>query len=570
MMIHMKLMLAAALLASAYAGSLPVPFNGVYLGIWANPALASNQEAAIEMREASIGQPFALHLHYYAWTDLAGELDENGILQPDAQLTGDIGHGRIPVISWACDDAVANSDHVIADGNPNEDAIITATAKALAQYSGPVLLRWLWEFNDLGNHQTCRGDAGGTPTPQVYSDFIGAWQHIWKLFQNAGAINVLFLWNPGHYDADGNADDPHAFYPGNSYVDWIGIDTYQRATTATFAGDFGLFYSNFSTGQYGDKPLMVGENGSQGFVQNNVELQKIYLQGLLSEVQAGRYPLLKAYDYFDAGGSNGSWVLDDNNGQGNGGLAAFTAVGASASFSPPAITLVANAEGESPAIAPNTWVEIKGLSLSQGNDARNWTNSDFLNNQLPAKLDGSSATVNGKTAYVYYISPSQINILTPPDAMSGPVAVQVTNNGQTAAFIAQAQSISPSFFVFNGGPYVAATHANGAYIGTTTLFPGQTTPAKPGETIVLYANGFGSTSTPVVSGSINQSGSLATMPAIKIGAVAASVQFAGLVAPGQYQFNVVVPSTLADGDQTVTATYGGAVTQAGTLITIQH
>lgn len=236
---------------------------------------------------------------------------------------------------------------------------------------------------------------------------------------------------------------------------------------------------------------------------------------------------------------------------------------------PPAISLVANAEGEAPAIAPNTWVEIKGAGLAL--DSRTWASSDFVKTQLPTQLDSISATVNGKPAFVYYISPAQINILTPPDAMSGTVPIVVTNNGTTtAAFTANAQSLSPSFFVFNGGPYVAATHVNGTYLGPATLYPGLTTPAKPGEVVVLYANGFGPTSTPIVSGSINQSGSLSPLPVVKIGGVAATVQFAGLVAPGQYQFNVAMPANLGDGDQPIVATYNNQSTQAGTLIAIQH
>lgn len=42
-------------------------------------------------------------------------------------------------------------------------------------------------------------------------------------------------------------------------------------------------------------------------------------------------------------------------------------------------------------------------------------------------MDGVSVTVNNKPAFVYYISPSQVNILTPPDAIQGPVQVKVTN-----------------------------------------------------------------------------------------------------------------------------------------------
>src|SRR5271168_4418788 len=84
---------------------------------------------------------------------------------------------------------------------------------------------------------------------------------------------------------------------------------------------------------------------------------------------------------------------------------------------PPTITLVANAEGESPTIAPNTWVEVKGLNLSKAGDSRIWQGSDFVNGQLPVSLDGVSVTVGGKSAYVYYISPTQVNILTPPAPM---------------------------------------------------------------------------------------------------------------------------------------------------------
>lgn len=248
-------------------------------------------------------------------------------------------------------------------------------------------------------------------------------------------------------------------------------------------------------------------------------------------------------------------------------MAAFLPLSALAQT--PAITLVANAEGENPAIAPNTWVEIKGSSLSKAGDTRIWQTADFVKNQLPTALDGVSVTVNGKSAYVYYISPTQVNILTPPDAMQGSVAVVVTDNGAvSAAYTAQAQAISPSFFVFYGGPYVAATHVSGALLGPTSLYPGSTTPAKAGETVVLYANGFGATSTGVVSGSETQSGTLATLPVVSIGGVAATVSFAGLISPGLFQFNVIVPANAASGDNAITATYNGADATPAGLITI--
>jgi uncharacterized protein (TIGR03437 family) len=63
---------------------------------------------------------------------------------------------------------------------------------------------------------------------------------------------------------------------------------------------------------------------------------------------------------------------------------------------------------------------------------------------------------------------------------------------------------------------------------------------------------------------------LPVLPVVKIGGVTAAVSFAGLVFPGQLQFNVQVPASLADGNQPITATYSGLTTQAGTLISILH
>jgi uncharacterized protein (TIGR03437 family) len=241
--------------------------------------------------------------------------------------------------------------------------------------------------------------------------------------------------------------------------------------------------------------------------------------------------------------------------------------------SAPVIRLVANAEGENATIAPNTWVEIKGSNLAPAGDSRIWKGSDFVNSQMPTQLDGVEVTVNGKSAYVYYISPTQVDILTPPDPMQGLVEVRLTSNGVAGSPVTvQAQPLSPSFFIFGAGPYVAAEHIGGSYLGPASMsVPGYSfTPAKPGETVVLYANGFGPASMPLVSGSVAQSGTLSPLPALKIGGIAATVTFAGLIGPGEFQFNVVVPASLADGDQPIAATYNGLTTQSGTLISVKH
>ncbi len=566
------LLAALAMLAghTAWAATaLPVPNSGVYLGIWANPNLGNSQEKAVEVREGpapgGVNHPFRLHLIYQAWTEIAQQVDKNGVFQPNVALAGDISHGRVPVISWGCDQTVADSNHIIASGDAAEDAIITATATALKQYPGPVMLRWFWEFNQLNKDQSCRGDTGGAPTQQVYDGFVNAWKHIWTLFQNAGATNVVFLWNPGSYTA-GKSDDPHGYYPGNSYVDWMGVDTYQRSATETFVTDFGPFYSDFSQSQYANKPLMVGENGSPNFAQNSVELQAAYLQGVLSVVETNRYPLLKAYDYFDASGADAqgnfhSWILDDNNGQGAGGLAAMTAMAASASFSvPPVLNSGSAANGATyvpGGLVPGSWAQVKGSGLS--NVTRIWAASDFtgLGNNLPTYLSGVQVMVNNQPAAVYYIDSGQVSFQV-PSGISGTATIQVitgsaASNPVTAAAVASAPGLFPN--AVNGVTYPAAVFLDGKYAGDPKLGPAYRN-AKPGDVIQLYATGLAA-----------EPGGVLPTPqgipgvSVTVGTVTVAADYAGLLSyAGEFQINFTVPqqfATLPAGTYPISIQLGG-------------
>ena len=73
----------------------------------------------------------------------------------------------------------------------------------------------------------------------------------------------------------------------------------------------------------------------------------------------------------------------------------------------------------------NTYLEIHGTNLAQ--TSRTWAGGDFNGANAPTTLDGVSVTVNGKPAFIYYVSPEQININTPDDTTVGPVSIQVKN-----------------------------------------------------------------------------------------------------------------------------------------------
>jgi uncharacterized protein (TIGR03437 family) len=187
-------------------------------------------------------------------------------------------------------------------------------------------------------------------------------------------------------------------------------------------------------------------------------------------------------------------------------------------------------------------------------------------------LQGVSVTINGLPAYIDYLSPSQINVLAPDDATTGPVQVQVTAAQQASNSVTVQKSLfAPAFFTIDNGAYVAALHADYTLVGSANLLPGVTTqPAQPGETILLYGTGFGPTSPALPTAQlVTTPAVLANSVQVTIGGVAAAVVYAGLVESGLYQLNVTVP-TLPNGDAKVVATIGGVSSQTGVSITVQQ
>ena len=231
---------------------------------------------------------------------------------------------------------------------------------------------------------------------------------------------------------------------------------------------------------------------------------------------------------------------------------------------------VVNAADGLPGIAANTWVSIFGASLAP--ITRSWASTDFSGTKLPTSLDGVSVAINGKPAYVYYISAKQIDVLAPVDTTTGTVQVQVNNNGLLSGTAATTmQATSPAFFLFKDNKSIAATHANGSLIGATTLYPGLSTPAAAGETVAVFATGLGQTNPAISDGNIVSAPAPACVsnPTVTIGSNNASVTFCGLISAGVYQVNVQIPSGTPSGAAAILMTAGGSTSATGATITVQ-
>ncbi len=152
-------------------------------------------------------------------------------------------------------------------------------------------------------------------------------------------------------------------------------------------------------------------------------------------------------------------------------------------------------------LASNTYIEIYGDNLA--NTTTSWGGGDFNGNNAPQSLAGTQVRVNGVNAFVYFVSPKQVNVNLPQDTALGPVELQVVNNGVPSnvltvnrAAVSPAMLTSPAFRI-NGKQYVVAllpaSTQGGPFVGQANLIAGVPfQPVRPGDRIVLYILGAGS------------------------------------------------------------------------------
>jgi uncharacterized protein (TIGR03437 family) len=224
-------------------------------------------------------------------------------------------------------------------------------------------------------------------------------------------------------------------------------------------------------------------------------------------------------------------------------------------------------------IQPGEWVSIYGTNLASA--AATWTGN------FPTSLGGTSVTINGKSAYLWVVSPTQINLQSPDDTATGTVPVAVTTASGTATSTVTLAPFAPSFLLLDAKHVtgiILRSNGSGAYgggsydiigpTGTSLGYP--TVAAKAGDIVELFGVGFGPTSPPVLAGQV-YSGSAATTNhvGLLINNAGVTPSFAGISGAGLYQINLTVPSGLGTGDVPLVGTVGGVQTQTGVVISLQ-
>jgi uncharacterized protein (TIGR03437 family) len=213
----------------------------------------------------------------------------------------------------------------------------------------------------------------------------------------------------------------------------------------------------------------------------------------------------------------------------------------------------------------NSYIEIYGTNLAD--NTRVWSGADFRGTNAPTTLDNVQVLINRRPAFVYFISPTQINVNAPEDAAIGPVSIQVLNGrGSSNMGTANRARVSPTLhstpqFTAGGRLHVVAQSAAfDTYIGPSGMLSGvNLRAARAGETLIIFALGCGPTRPLTNPGSTNSSNApLLLNFELRVGGRTARVPFAGAVQGtiGLYQFNVVVPETTA-GAQPIELTIDG-------------
>jgi beta-mannanase len=176
-----------------------------------------------------------------------------------------IHQGYIPLITL--EDHFVNSNPHIKQPNlysiveGHFDSFFVAWAKQIKQVNGIVLLRILHEFN---------GDwypwciANNDKNSQL---LIKAYRHIHDIFNSQQVSNVKFIWCPNSMSFP---QEKWNFimdaYPGNEYVDFVGLDIYNGAGKAAIWRSFrkeGIENYFILTQALPDKPLFICETASR-------------------------------------------------------------------------------------------------------------------------------------------------------------------------------------------------------------------------------------------------------------------------------------------------------------------
>jgi mannan endo-1,4-beta-mannosidase len=221
--------------AGADRRSIP-PIANFYLGLY-TPGVPASYQGVTSFTAATHVRP-NLAVYYSGWfepfwTSFADEAAR---------------HGALPLVQLNPRGA---SVAEIASGQ--YDNYLASYAKSVRAYGHPVVMSFGHEMNGQWYPWGYRHIS-----PAV---FVAAWRHIVTVFRNLGVSNVRWMWTVNAVDPKHNfIPNPVAWWPGRSYVNWVGIDGYFHKRSAQFSSVFGPTIVDVR--EYTKDPILISETGA--------------------------------------------------------------------------------------------------------------------------------------------------------------------------------------------------------------------------------------------------------------------------------------------------------------------
>ncbi|MGD0558440.1 MAG: glycosyl hydrolase [Streptosporangiaceae bacterium] len=249
----------------------PEPLLGAYI-----PGMPDST-ASLTRFEKSTGTKEHIAVYYSSW----GEPFKSGFARTVRAM------GAVPLVQID-PGKLAVSD--IADGG--QDDYLISYAQAVRAYSQPVILSFGREFNGDWYRWGYEHTSPAT--------FVAAWRHIVTVFRRQGAYNVVWLWTADVLIGSRTAD-PKAWWPGSSYVTWVGVDGYYRNAGDTFAHLFNATLSDIRA--ITDDPVLVAETAIAADADRIAQIPNLF--------QTVKADKLVGFVWFDTNGTD-DWVIDND------------------------------------------------------------------------------------------------------------------------------------------------------------------------------------------------------------------------------------------------------------------
>ena len=280
--------------------------RNVYLGFWTqgffDPKNFQLHTEVLKELEKKIGKKAAIAHYYRGWEELAKQ-------QLVDELNSISANGWRPMVSAnpyffsQCNSNGMSLYRAIANGNC--DKFMRQVGRNLKNFNKPFFLRFAWEMN-IDSLEWGVARVGSSA-----EEFVLAWKRFHDILAGEGANNILWVFSP---NVGQTVIGYKSLYPGEGYVDWLGLDGYNWGTTQpwsswqTFRQVFLTSYNELLNVVPG-KPLMIAEVNT---THEGGSKPQWYDDMLLSEL-AQNFPQVKAVVFYNENRSvseNVNWLID--------------------------------------------------------------------------------------------------------------------------------------------------------------------------------------------------------------------------------------------------------------------